>query len=232
MYVKHIPDPYSSNRRGGPGVVVHKHSQAKAFSIFRAHDLFNPKQTQKPGKGGRHLDTSQSILLATKNVQEQYTSTKTTGRLKTHGLLEERSTSTPPPPLPSEGSPDGSQQSKSPASIRRSRSQSLVRKDKGGRDKVKVKGFQKEEKRRKEEKGKEKKKERKDGAGSQTSSREGVVLVTRSDGFWSRLPGRHTGTHASLPALSNTPVASGPRSTVTVHSSVLLTITDEGYSEG
>jgi hypothetical protein len=206
MYIKHIPDPYSMNRRGGPGVIVHKHSQAKAFSIFRSHDLFKPKHNKKPGQGGRHLDTSQSILLATKSVQEQYTSTKTTGRLKTHGLLlEERPTTSPSQSQPSEWGPGGGlQQGGSTASIRRSRSQSLVRKDKGGRDRGKVKGFPKEEKKRKE---KEEKKKKKDGTESQTSSREGVTIITKNDGFWSKLPGRHIATHSSLPSISNNPTA-------------------------
>ena len=202
MVVKHIPDPYSANRRGGPGVIVHKHSQAKAFSIFRSHGLFKPKQVQKPGQGPRHLDTSQSILLATKNVQEQYTSTKTTGRLKTHGLLEEQSTPTLSQPQPSEGTADGTSQQVGPASsIRRSRSHSLVRKDKG-----KGKNLQKEEKKKGKEK--EKKKEKRKEAGSQTSSREGVTVITK-DGFWSRLPGRHSATpSSSLAYLSSQPVAS------------------------
>ena len=218
MYVKHIPDPYSMNRRGGPGVIVHKHSQAKAFSIFRSHDLFKPRQYKTPSHGGRHLDTSQSILLATKSVQEQYTSTKTTGRLKTHGLLEERSSSTPPQPQASEGNADGaSQHIRSTPSIRRSRSQSLVRKDKGGRDKGKVKGFQKEEKKRKEKEEREKREKKKDSPGSQPSSREGVTVITRNDGFWSRLPGRHAGTHSSLPSLSNNPIALIPGTIPTIH---------------
>ena len=210
MVVKHISDPFSANRRGGPGVIVHKHSQAKAFSIFRSHGLFKPKQIQKPGQGARHLDTSQSILLATKNVQEQYTSTKTTGRLKTHGLLEERSTPTPPQSNRSEGNvDDGSQLGGPVASIHRSRSHSLVRKDKG-----KAKNLQKEEKKRKEKEEKKKEK-RRDGAGSQTSSREGITIVTK-DGFWSRLPGRHSATpSSSLPSLSsNNPLASGSGTTV------------------
>jgi len=207
------------NRRGGPGVIVHKHSQAKAFSIFRSHDLFKQKQNKKPGQGGRHLDTSQSILLATKSVQEQYTSTKTTGRLKTHGLLEERPTSTPPQPHPSEGSTDGgSQQGGSAASIRRSRSQSLIRKDKGGRDKGKVKNFQKEEKRKEKEKEKRKEKKR-DSPGSQTSSREGVTIITKNDGFWSKLPGRHTPMQSSLASISNNPIVSSSGTTVVVHPS-------------
>jgi len=221
MYIKHIQDPYSANLRGGPGVIVHKHSQAKAFSIFRSHDLFRPRQPQKPNQGSRYLDTSQSILLATKSVQEQYTSTKTTGRLKTHGLLEERSTSTSLQPPPSEGNADGgSQHSGSAASIRRSRSHSLVRKDKVGRDKGKVKGSQKEDKKRKEKEEKKKEKEKKrDGAGSQTSSREGIMIIHKSDGFWSRLPGRNINAHSSPSSLSNNPIASGSGTTATVHSS-------------
>ena len=221
MYIKHIPDPYSTNRRGGPGVIVHKHSQAKAFSIFRAHDLFKPKQNKKPGQGARHLDTSQSILLATKSVQEQYTSTKTTGRLKTHGLLEERPTSIPSQPQPSEGSvDDGSQQDGSAASIRHSRSQSLIRKDKGGRNGGKVKSFQKEEKKRKE---KEKEKKRRDGSENRASSRDGVTIMPRSDGFWAKLPGRHTAMHPSLPSNSNNPIASGSGTIVVGHSSTSST---------
>ena len=191
-------------------MVVHKHSQAKAFSIFRSHDLHKSKQAPKPGQTGRHLDTSQSILLATKNVQEQYTSTKTIGRLKTHGLLEENPTPSPAQSQRSDGSADGSsQQESSTNSIRRSRSQSQARKDKGGRDKGKGKGSQKEDKK--------KKKEKKDGTGSRTSSREGVT--SKGDGFWSRLPGRHSATHSSLPSLSSLPVASGSGAVATVHSS-------------
>lgn len=210
MVVKHIPDPYSANRRGGPGVIVHKHSQAKAFSIFRSHTLFRPKQAQKPGQSSRHLDTSQSILLATKNVQEQYTSTKTTGRLKTHGLLDERSTPAPSQSAQGEGSPDSSSHpGGSVASIHRPRSQSSARKEKG-----KAKSFQKEEKRRKEKEEKRKKEKRKDGTGSQTSSREGGTVTIKGDGFWSRLPGRHSAVQStSGPSFSTNAVASGSGTT-------------------
>ena len=201
MYIKHTLDPHSMNHHDGPGVIVHKHSQAKAFSIFRSHNLFKPKQNKKPSQVGRHLDTGQSILLATKRVQEQYTSTKTVGRLKTYGLLEERHTPVPPQPQPSKGShDDGSQWRESAAPIRRSRSQNLVREDEGGRDEGRVKGFQKEEK------GKEKEKEekRKDGAGSQTSRREDITVITRNDGFWSKLPGRLTPTYSTASTPTST----------------------------
>ena len=213
MYVRHISDPFSANRRGGPGVVVHKHSQAKAFSIFRSYDIRSGR-AQKSGQAGRHLDTSQSILLATKNVQEQYTSTKTIGRLKTHGLLEDNPTPSPVQSQRSDGSADGSsQQGSSTNSVRRSRSQSLARKDKGGRDKGKAKSSQKEDKK--------KRKEKKDVTGSRTSSRDGATA--KGDGFWSRLPGRHTATHSSLPSLSSLPVASSSSAVVTVHTSTPFT---------
>ena len=213
MIIKHIPDPYSANRRGGPGVIVHKHSQAKAFSIFRSYGLFRPKQPQKPAQGSRHLDTSQSILLATKNVQEQYTSTKTTGRLKTHGLLEEQSTPTPSQPSPGEGNADGdSQQGEPVPPIRRSRSHSLVRKEKG-----KSKSLSREErkKKEKEEKERERKKEKKkDATESQTSSREGATAATKGDGFWSKkLSVRYSATNSPPPSFSGGPAASSSSTT-------------------
>ncbi|KZT21410.1 hypothetical protein NEOLEDRAFT_758130 [Neolentinus lepideus HHB14362 ss-1] len=84
LTVKQDPGSYSrGNGRGGPGIVVHKHSRAVAFSIFRRHDLFSQS-------GSSSLSMTTSILLAPKKVQEQYTSTRTTSNLNTHGLLEDR----------------------------------------------------------------------------------------------------------------------------------------------
>lgn len=78
-----MKDPYSKgNTQGGPTSFIHKHSRARAFSIFRGHSLPH-----------RHLKTSWSILLAPKKVQEQFTSTRTTSKLSTHGLLEEHNRS-------------------------------------------------------------------------------------------------------------------------------------------
>ena len=83
--MRHIADPLSyGNTHGGPVSVVHKHSRAIAFSIFRKYDLF--RQTRQ---GHTSMPTSSSILLATKRVQEQYTSTRTTNQLKEHGLLRD-----------------------------------------------------------------------------------------------------------------------------------------------
>lgn len=68
--------------------VVHKHSRAIAFSIFRRYDLFNRRHSKTRG-GSTSMPTSSSILLATKRVQEQYTSTRTTSQLNSHGLLKD-----------------------------------------------------------------------------------------------------------------------------------------------
>ena len=213
MYIKHIPDPLSMNRHDGPGVIVHKHSQAKAFSIFRSHNLFKQKQNKKPDQVGRHTDSSQSILLATKSVQEQYTITKTTGRLKTYGLLRERPTGIPSQPQPNKGNPDDGLQWSGPAPfIHRSRSRSSVRKDKVGHDEERVKDSQKEEKGKDKEKGKK----REDGPGSQTISREDIPVITRNDEFLSKLPGRHTPTHstASTPTSTANPSPIIPENSV------------------
>ncbi|KIM83183.1 hypothetical protein PILCRDRAFT_88087 [Piloderma croceum F 1598] len=87
LNVRHITDPYSSgNKRGGPASVVHKHSKAVAFSLFRHYGLLtkgagtSASERPLPGASG-------AIMLAPKKVQEQYTSTRTTSKLTTHGLL-------------------------------------------------------------------------------------------------------------------------------------------------
>ncbi|EKM54405.1 uncharacterized protein PHACADRAFT_258231 [Phanerochaete carnosa HHB-10118-sp] len=86
LNVRHVTDPFSKgNKLGGPGSVIHKHSRAIAFSIFRNHSLFSRSHRQHK----QPMHTSISILLANKKVQEQYTSTRTTSRLNSHGLLED-----------------------------------------------------------------------------------------------------------------------------------------------
>ncbi|KAI0093071.1 hypothetical protein BDY19DRAFT_1045374 [Irpex rosettiformis] len=84
VHVRHIPDPYlKGNIRGGPHAVIHKHSRVVAFSIFR-HNNVLPPHTRKDRTP---FDRSGGILLANKKVQEAYTSTHTTSRLNSHGLL-------------------------------------------------------------------------------------------------------------------------------------------------
>lgn len=80
--VRHIADPYlKGTKTGGPHSMIHKHSRAIAFSIFRSYSLFQSKH------GGSSIHTSEGIMLAPKKVQEQYISTKMTSMLSTHGLL-------------------------------------------------------------------------------------------------------------------------------------------------
>ncbi|KAF8134506.1 hypothetical protein EV363DRAFT_1323724 [Boletus edulis] len=93
IHVRHIPDPFlMGNTTSGPHSVIHKHSRAIAFSIFRSHALFNNRQAGGTGTGPSstqtHMNMRSGIMLAPKKVQEQYTSTKTTRQLSTHGLLE------------------------------------------------------------------------------------------------------------------------------------------------
>ncbi|KIJ18578.1 hypothetical protein PAXINDRAFT_97359 [Paxillus involutus ATCC 200175] len=91
--IRHFPDPYlKGNTTTGPHSVIHKHSRAIAFSIFRSHGLFSSRRS---GAGGAsksqntHMNTRYGIMLAPKKVQEQYTSTKSTRQLSTHGLLDD-----------------------------------------------------------------------------------------------------------------------------------------------
>ncbi|KAH9949586.1 hypothetical protein B0H21DRAFT_727507 [Amylocystis lapponica] len=76
---RHIVDPYSKgNIRGGPTAVIHKHSRAVAFSIFRKYGLLNRAQRS----GSHNMSTSGSILLATKKHED-------TSQLNSHGLLRD-----------------------------------------------------------------------------------------------------------------------------------------------
>ena len=89
--VRHINDPFSrGNTRGGPHSIIHRHSRAVAFSIFRKYGLFG--RTHKPGGTSFHVHTSGTILLATMDVQAQFTSTRTTSQLNTHNLLSDGTT--------------------------------------------------------------------------------------------------------------------------------------------
>ncbi|KAH0828005.1 hypothetical protein J3R83DRAFT_3652 [Lanmaoa asiatica] len=96
IHIRHIPDPFlMGNTTTGPHSVIHKHSRAVAFSIFRSHGLFAGRQAGGAGAGPSstqtHMNMRFAIMLAPKKVQEQYTSTKTTRQLSTHGLLDNES---------------------------------------------------------------------------------------------------------------------------------------------
>lgn len=85
--VRHIADPFSrGNTRGGPHSIIHRHSRAVAFSIFRKYDIFG-RAAHKQGGTSFHVHTSGTILLAPMEVQTQFTSTRTTSQLNTYGHL-------------------------------------------------------------------------------------------------------------------------------------------------
>ena len=103
LNAEHDVDLDCVNELGGPTTVVHRHSRALAFSIYRHYSLRNyrsnrgrPSMTassrgHRPSEGRSSLvmPAHDGILLATKRVQEQFTYTKSTSRLDTHGLLPE-----------------------------------------------------------------------------------------------------------------------------------------------
>ncbi|KAG6865370.1 hypothetical protein C0991_003147 [Blastosporella zonata] len=93
----------------GPPVTIHKHSKAVAFSISRHYRIprrrgdvhpTSSRATDSTLPGGHSLSPlpatkrgSSMILLAPRRVQEAYTSTNTTRKLESHGLLDEPATS-------------------------------------------------------------------------------------------------------------------------------------------
>ncbi|KAH9059004.1 hypothetical protein EDB87DRAFT_833794 [Lactarius vividus] len=103
LNAEHDVDPDSANAFGGPTTVVHRHSRALAFSIYRHYSLRNYRSgrtrnstttvsTRTPRSSETRtlvMPTHDGILLATKRVQEQFTTTKSTVKLDTHGLLPE-----------------------------------------------------------------------------------------------------------------------------------------------
>jgi hypothetical protein len=103
LNAEHDVDPNLINNLGGPTTVIHRHSRALAFSIYRHYSLKNYRsgrsrasltastRTQRSGEARNTLvmPAHDGILLATKRVQVQFTFTKSTSRLDTHGLLPE-----------------------------------------------------------------------------------------------------------------------------------------------
>jgi hypothetical protein len=101
LNAEHDIDPDSANTLGGPTTVVHRHSKALAFSIYRHYNLRNSRtvgtrnststttrtRSSTESRGAFVMPTHDGILLATKRVQEHFTFTKSTSRLDTHGLL-------------------------------------------------------------------------------------------------------------------------------------------------
>ncbi|KAF8160730.1 hypothetical protein B0H34DRAFT_349660 [Crassisporium funariophilum] len=116
LNITYVRSPFITNvttrdTADGPAVTIHKHSKAGAFSISRhyrpkispsAHDttvsLRNPTSSvgtssKDSADGGRRK--SNMILLAPRRVQKAYTSTNTTRKLESHGLLDDSGRTSP-----------------------------------------------------------------------------------------------------------------------------------------
>jgi hypothetical protein len=103
LNAEHDVYPDSANSLGGPTTVVHRHSRALAFSIYRHYNLKHHRSGRTrnstatvSARTSRSretrtlvMPTHDGILLATKRVQEQFTTTKSTAKLDSHGLLPE-----------------------------------------------------------------------------------------------------------------------------------------------
>ncbi|KIM45282.1 hypothetical protein M413DRAFT_441963 [Hebeloma cylindrosporum] len=117
LTITYLRSPYivnATNREAadGPAVTIHKHSKAGAFSIgryYRAKTVPLPHNTtmsfrnpsdptgqtsSKDSTDGARKKTN-TILLAPRRVQKSYTSTTTTRKLQSHGLLDESGRTSP-----------------------------------------------------------------------------------------------------------------------------------------
>ncbi|KAI6040241.1 hypothetical protein EDC04DRAFT_1525955 [Pisolithus marmoratus] len=84
LNIRHVKDPHLRAGSAGPATLVHKHSRATGFSIFRSFVLNGMNAPQHT-----RLNMRNGVLLAPRKVQEHFTSTRTTQRLATHGLLDD-----------------------------------------------------------------------------------------------------------------------------------------------
>lgn len=101
LNAEHDIDPDSANTLGGPTTMVHRHSRAFAFSIYRNYRNYSSRgsresagtsSTNSPSSSEtrtRIVSTHDRILLATRLVQEQFTSTKSTQKIGNLGLVPE-----------------------------------------------------------------------------------------------------------------------------------------------
>lgn len=109
----YIVNPITREVIDGPAVTIHRHSKAGAFSIsrhFRSKPLPNSSDTSvslrstvssSRGQPSSKVSSdgakkkSNMILLGTRKVQKAYTSTNTTRKLESHGLLDESGRASP-----------------------------------------------------------------------------------------------------------------------------------------
>jgi len=117
LTISYLRSPYivnATNREAadGPAVTIHKHSKAGAFSIGRYYrarpaplppnaslSSRNPSdaigQTSSKDSTDGIRKKSNTILLAPRRVQKSYTTTTTTRKLESHGLLDESGRTSP-----------------------------------------------------------------------------------------------------------------------------------------
>ncbi|KAF8813870.1 hypothetical protein BYT27DRAFT_7131049 [Phlegmacium glaucopus] len=109
----YVVNPVTREVIDGPAVTIHRHSQAGAFSIsrhFRSKSLPNSSNASVSLRGTVSSSRGQPsfkdspdgpkkksnmILLGTRKVQKAYTSTNTTRKLESHGLLDESGRASP-----------------------------------------------------------------------------------------------------------------------------------------
>ncbi|PPQ93183.1 hypothetical protein CVT25_007940 [Psilocybe cyanescens] len=202
LHAQHIRSPAGLSGTGrdqadGPTVTIHKHSKAAAFSLSRNHRRSSSSTTgQATTSSSRHAGSSNGqvsskdsvgnsrkksnmILLATRRVQKAYTSTNTTRKLDTHGLLDD-SGRTSPRPMESarkENERDHDRHQSSRSKDKESRS-----KDKESRSKDKELRSKDKESRTKdkERKGKEREKDKSRTGGASSSRRSGAKSEAKS----------------------------------------------------
>ncbi|VDB96134.1 unnamed protein product [Peniophora sp. CBMAI 1063] len=96
LVVHHITDTSNEgNELGGPDMLVHKHSRANTFALYRFYGLHSGRnQVALPSSNTERgaLPPSMGILLAPKSVLTRFTNTHSTRHLEDHGLLSGPST--------------------------------------------------------------------------------------------------------------------------------------------
>ncbi|EDR11853.1 uncharacterized protein LACBIDRAFT_313723 [Laccaria bicolor S238N-H82] len=110
LNITHHRTPYTNQRdlSDGPIASIHKHSKAVAFSISRHYRMtskttassLRPPTTSRMPSTPNNVDANRKkstsmILLGPRRVQEAYTSTTTTRKLESHGLLDESGRTSP-----------------------------------------------------------------------------------------------------------------------------------------
>ncbi|EAU91752.2 hypothetical protein CC1G_04520 [Coprinopsis cinerea okayama7 len=194
LNISHHRTPYVFKRDAcdGPTVTIHKHSKAVGFSISRHYRAKAPSSSQALGRVSTSSRAtlnapatvdkkkpSSMILLAARKVQEAYTSTTTTRKLESHGLLNE----------------NGRQSARDVERLERlERERREKKKKEAEREKQRLKELKKQEARRNKEKAKASKKSRGEVVADSSESSTGSVS---NDHSTSSQTSSYTSSHSS-----------------------------------